>query len=68
MNNENSARVQNKHIARLQARNKVLAEALADERILRKKAYKYYNDRLNSRFFAFWDMYLSHMMVGYLRR
>lgn len=43
-------------IRRLQERNRLLAECLADERRLRKRAYKYYMDRLRSRFLRFMDM------------
>lgn len=37
-------------IKRLQEQNALLAECLADERALRKKAYDYYQKKLNSRF------------------
>lgn len=37
-------------IKRLQAQNALLAECLSDERALRKKAYDYYQKKLNSLF------------------
>jgi hypothetical protein len=49
-----TARARNNHIARLQERNRVLAEMLAEERELRCHAYKWYIEKLNSKFWMFW--------------
>lgn len=45
------------HVRRLQEQNRLLAECLADERKLRKEAYRWYRDRLNSRFFVWLDLF-----------
>ena len=50
-----------KHIHRLQDQNRLLAECLADERQMRKEAYKWYQDRLNSRFWGLFDMMMRSM-------
>ena len=47
-----------KHIERLQERNRLLSEVLADERRLRKAAYKWYEGRLRSRLWWFIDLML----------
>jgi len=52
---EKTARARNKHIERLQQRNRELAEALAEERIKRKQAWHYYQKRLKSRFYFLMD-------------
>lgn len=44
-----------KHIARLQERNRLLAECLADERKLRQEAHGWYRQRLQSRFWSLLD-------------
>lgn len=44
-----------KHIKRLQEQNRLLAECLADERRLRKQAYRWYMGRLSSRFISLFD-------------
>lgn len=43
------------HIKRLQDQVRVLGEALADERTRRQKAYKWYQDKLSSRWGSFVD-------------
>jgi hypothetical protein len=57
-----TARARNKHIERLQQRNRELAEALAEERIRRKQAWHYYQKRLNSRFLFLMD-WVSHVAL-----
>ena len=46
------------HIARLQDQNRLLAECLSDERRLRKQAYKWYQERLHSKWWCLIDMCL----------
>ncbi len=46
-----SDRIYLTHIQRLQDRNRLLAECLADERRLRKNAYAHYQRRIDSKFF-----------------
>lgn len=48
------------HIRRLQERNRVLAEMLADERTARRSAYKWYAKRLNSHVWILMDYMLMH--------
>ncbi len=60
--------IHNRHIQRLQDRNKALADALADERILRQNAYTYYHKRLNSRIMSFFDMYFAFLWSAYSKR
>ena len=50
--------IESKHVARLIEQNRLLAECLAEERKLRKDAYKWYSDRLNNKIQAFWDAIL----------
>lgn len=46
------------HIKRLQERNIELQDALVEERLLRRRAYRYYQDRLNSKLLMFMDIVL----------
>lgn len=48
-------RVYLNHVRRLQARNRELAEMLAEERILRRQAYEWYEQRLMSRLWLLMD-------------
>lgn len=51
------------HIRRLQEQNRALSEALAEERILRQQAYRWYQNRLSGRFMWIIDaMLASHRL------
>lgn len=50
-----------RHIKRLREQNALLAEVVASERKLRKEAYAWYFNRLNSKLFWLYDLMLIHL-------
>lgn len=60
MDKRQRERIYLNHIRRLEARNRVLAEMLAVERIYRQQAYAWYSKRLRSRFLGLLDMALMN--------
>lgn len=57
-------RVYLKHIARLEERNRVLAEMLVEERKMRRAAYGWYRGRLRSRIDTFFSAMLYVLNDG----